>query len=95
MSLYSSANHLICTRSNSPAGPSVPVSFLKGGETCIVDRISGREEVRKHLAGLGFVNGAKINVVTVSKTGTILEVKGSRIAVDETMASKIICTVCE
>lgn len=67
----------------------VPCSFLKNGEFGAVTRISGNEEVRKFLSGLGFVQGTKIKVLINNSTGIIVEVKGSRVAVDNVMASKI------
>ena len=69
--------------------PTIPCSFLKVGECGSVAKISGNDEVRKFLAGLGFVQGTKIKAVSNNNTGLILEVKGSRVAVDTKMATKI------
>ena len=73
-------------------GQTMPLSFLKVGETGRIVRISGREDIRKHLEGLGFVNGTEVGIVSSNGTGYILDIKGSRIAVDTKMASKIVCT---
>ncbi len=69
--------------------PTVPSSFLKVGQTAVIDRVSGSEEVRKFLAGLGFVRGTEIKAVSNNDTGLIFEVKGARVAVDLKMAAKI------
>ena len=69
--------------------PTIPCSFLRVGETAAIEKVSGTEEVRKFLAGLGFVRGAVIKAVSNNHTGLILEVKGARVAVDPKMASKI------
>jgi ferrous iron transport protein A len=70
-------------------GPTVPVSLLKQGDAGVVMKISGKEEVRKFLAGLGFIAGTEIKIVSFNKTGVILDVKGSRIAIDGNMATRI------
>ena len=77
---------------NSPMpiqGTSIPVSFLKKGETGTVRAVSGKSDVKKFLEGLGFVPGTKIRIVNNDKSGHILEVKGSRIALDNSMAMRI------
>ena len=69
---------------------SIPVSLAKVGETGIVVRISGNPEVRKFLSDLGFTIGTRISTVSELKGNKILSVRGSRIAIDSTMASKIL-----
>ena len=69
---------------------SVPVSLAKVGETGIVVKISGNPEVRKFLSDLGFTIGTRISTVSDLKGNKILSVRGSRIAIDSTMASKIL-----
>ena len=48
-----------------------------------------REEVKKHLADLGFVAGAAVNVVASLGGNVIVKVKESRVAISEEMARKI------
>jgi ferrous iron transport protein A len=71
------------------SGPTVPLSLMKQGEKGVVMKVSGKEEVRKFLNGLGFTAGAEVKIVCLNNTGLILDVKGSRIAVDSQMASRI------
>ncbi len=73
-------------------GPSFPLSFLKDGESGMIEKISGNEEVRKHLAGLGFVTGTIVKVVHTINGNMILNVKESRIAIDVSLAAKIKCS---
>jgi ferrous iron transport protein A len=73
-------------------GPTIPISFLKQGDAGVVMKVSGREEIRKFLSGLGFIAGTKVRIVTFNNNGLILDVKGSRIAIDGSMASKIYVT---
>ena len=68
---------------------SIPVSMAKAGETGVVVRISGNQEVRKFLSDLGFTIGTTISTVSDINGNKILSVRGSRIAIDSGMASKI------
>ena len=71
-------------------GPQMPLSFLKNTERGEIIRISGKEDVRKYLSELGFLPGTVISVVNTVKGNIIVDVKGSRVAIDAAMASKII-----
>ena len=62
----------------------MPLTMAKAGETVTIQKITGKDEVRLHLAELGFVVGETITVVNV-----ILQVKEARIALDKTMAMRI------
>ena len=55
----------------------------------IIKQINGRDDVRQHLAELGFVPGAEVSVVSELGGNLILSVKESRIALDKTMAMRI------
>ncbi|MDR3074667.1 MAG: ferrous iron transport protein A [Candidatus Methanoplasma sp.] len=72
---------------NSESG--VPLVTAKVGEGGRVVRISGKPETRKFLCELGFIIGERISVVSENSGNLILDVKGSRIAMDRMMASKI------
>jgi len=72
------------------SGPQMPLSFLKNTERGEIIRISGKEDVRKYLSELGFLPGTVISVVNTVKGNIIVDVKGSRVAIDAAMASKII-----
>ncbi len=74
------------------AGPEVPLSFLKNNESGRISRISGKEEVRKYLTDIGFLQGTTIKTVNAVNGNVIVDVKGSKIAIDAKMASKIYVT---
>jgi ferrous iron transport protein A len=59
------------------------------GETVTIRRITGKDEVRQHLAELGFVVDSQVTVVSELAGNLILQVKESRIALDKTMANRI------
>lgn len=67
----------------------MPLSMAKSGEPVTIRRISGKDEVRQHLAELGFVVGGEVMVVNELGGNLILQVKDSRIALDKTMANRI------
>jgi ferrous iron transport protein A len=71
------------------SGSAIPASLMKRGESGTVSRVSGKSDIRRFLEGLGFVPGAMIRIVKSDLSGQILEVKGSRIALDSSMAMKI------
>lgn len=67
----------------------MPLSMAKPGETVTIRRITGRDEVRRHLAELGFVVNAAVTVVSELAGNLILQVKDSRVALDRAMANRI------
>ena len=67
----------------------MPLTMAVPGEPVTICRITGRDEVRQHLAELGFVVGAEIKVVSDLGGNLILNVKESRVALDKTMAMRI------
>ncbi|MGN1008482.1 MAG: ferrous iron transport protein A [Butyricicoccus sp.] len=67
----------------------MPLTMAKTGETVIIRKITGKDDVRQHLAELGFVVDSTITVVSEMAGNLILQVKDSRIALDKTMANRI------
>ena len=60
------------------------------GEKATILRISGKEETKKFLVGLGFVVGSTVSIVNRAGNDLILDVKGSKIAINGSMAMKIV-----
>lgn len=67
----------------------MPLSFAKVGESNIIKKISGNDEVRRHLENLGFVVGSDVSIVNSLAGNIIVKVKDSRIAINEDMARRI------
>ena len=67
----------------------LPLTMARPGETVIIRKITGRDEVRQHLAELGFVVDSDVTVVNTVGGNLILQVKDSRVALDKTMANRI------
>jgi ferrous iron transport protein A len=67
----------------------MPLTLANAGEENTILRVGGSAEVKKHLADLGFVAGAAVNVVSSLGGNVIVKVKESRVAISEEMARKI------
>ena len=67
----------------------MPLTMAKTGENVVIRRITDKDEVRQHLAELGFVVDETVTVVTELGGNLILRVKDSRVALDKTMACRI------
>ena len=67
----------------------MPLSMAKVGETVTIRKITGKDQIRQHLAELGFVVESDVTVVSELGSNLILQVKDSRVALDRTMANRI------
>ena len=67
----------------------MPLTMAKSGEKVTIPKISGKDEVRQHLAELGFVVDSDVTVVSEIAGNLIVQVKDSRIALDKSMANRI------
>lgn len=67
----------------------MPLTMAKAGDTVTIRKITGKDEVRLHLAELGFVVGSQVTVVNEIAGNLIVQVKESRLALDRTMANRI------
>ena len=67
----------------------MPLTMAGIGETNTISRIGGNEETRRILANLGFVAGAEVVVLSKIGGNVIVNVKDSRVAVNEDMARHI------
>ena len=70
-------------------GVIMPLTMAGIGETNTISRIGGNEETRRFLANLGFVAGAEVVVLSKIGGNVIVNVKDSRVAVNEDMARHI------
>lgn len=68
----------------------MPLTMARSGEENTVRQITGKDEVRRFLAGLGFVEGGKVTVVTHMAGNLIVNVKDTRVALSKGMASRIL-----
>ena len=67
----------------------MPLTMARPGETVTIRKITGKDEIRQHLAELGFVVDSDVTVVSEIAGNLILQVKDSRVALDKTMSNRI------
>ena len=68
----------------------MPLTMATMGEVNKIVKVGGNEETRRFLENLGFVAGTEITVVSSIGGILIVNVKDSRIAVNEDMARHIV-----
>ena len=71
------------------SGTMIPLNFAEVGKECVIRRIGGSPEVKKHLENLGFSIGGNATVINTIGGNVIVKVKESRVALDFSMANKI------
>ena len=77
-------------RASSAGASCQPMTFLRRGDTAQVVRVRGKGDVHHHLENLGFVEGTKVSVVSEQAGNFIVEIKGASVALDKSVAAKII-----
>lgn len=67
----------------------IPLTMAERGDPVTIRKITGKDDVRQHLAELGFVVDTEITVVAELGGNLIVQVKDSRVALDRGMANRI------
>ncbi len=67
----------------------MPLLLISDGERNTIRHIGGTPEVRRHLENLGFVVGGDVTVISKMGGNVIVNVKETRVAIDEKLAGKI------
>ena len=67
----------------------MPLTMATIGEVNTIRRVGGNEETKRFLENLGFVAGAEITVVSAIGGNVIVNIKDSRVAVNQDMARHI------
>lgn len=67
----------------------MPLNLAAAGETITVKRIRGKDDTRRFLSNLGFVEGGSVTVISEMGENLIVNVKDTRIALSRDMASRI------
>jgi len=68
----------------------MPLTLASIGEKNKILKIGGSPEVRAHLGDMGFVPGAAVSIVSRLGGNLIVNVKESRVALNEEMAKRIL-----
>ena len=67
----------------------MPLSMMNIGEKGMVTNVTGKDETRRFLENLGFVQGSEVTVVSDISGNMIVNMKDTRVAIDKTMANRI------
>ncbi|MDD4688347.1 MAG: FeoA family protein [Eubacteriales bacterium] len=68
----------------------MPLSMMKIGERKPIVKITGKDDTKRFLENLGFTEGSEIMIISVLAGNMIVNVKESRVAIDKSMANRII-----
>lgn len=67
----------------------MPLTMVNVGEVNKIRKIGGNEETRRFLENLGFVAGSELTVLSTIGGNVIVNIKDSRIAINQDMARHI------
>lgn len=68
----------------------MPLSMANTGEKKQILRVNGRDDTRRFLNNLGFIEGSEVTVISEIAGNMIVNIKESRVAIDKSMANRII-----
>ena len=68
----------------------MPLTLMQVGDNAQISRISGSDDTRRFLQNLGFVSQAAVELVNKLNGNVIVNIKDSRIAINEEMARHIL-----
>ena len=68
----------------------MPLTMATAGSQNTVKKITGKDEVRRFLESLGFVEGERVTVVSEMGGTLIVNIKEARIALSKNMAGRIL-----
>ena len=67
----------------------MPLTMVEIGESVIIKKISGRDDTKRVLESLGFIVGSEVTIVSKFGQNFIINVKDTRVALDQMMAKRI------
>ena len=68
----------------------MPLSLAKAGDVSCIKQLTGNDKTRRHLEDLGLVVGSDIMIVAEMAGNIIVNIKGSRLAIDKSLANNIL-----
>lgn len=68
----------------------VPLTMTNVGEVNKIRKIGGNEETRRFLENLGFVAGSEVMIISTIGGNVIVNIKDSRVAINQDMARHIL-----
>lgn len=67
----------------------MPLALATPGIQFKILKINGRSKAKNHLTNMGFIPGAKVELISINHGNIICKIKDSRVAVDRDLAMKI------
>lgn len=67
----------------------MPLTLCPTGHAAEIRKIGGKDEIKRFLSSLGFRPGERVTIVSENGGNLILNVKDSRIALDRSLAQRI------
>ena len=67
----------------------MPLTMAYIGTQLLIKKINGRDDTKRFLESLGFVTGSQVMVISKFGGNFIVNVKDTRVAIDESMAKRI------
>ena len=68
----------------------IPLTLVEKGTPYFIKRIQGKDEARRHLNNMGFIEGEEISVINELAGSLIIAVKEARVAINREMAARIV-----
>ena len=67
----------------------MPLTMEPVGQESKIQRVGGNDETKRFLANLGFVVGSEVTVISAIGGNVIVNIKDSRVAINQDMARHI------
>ena len=67
----------------------MPLTMAPVGQASKIQRVGGNDESKRFLANLGFVVGSEVTVISAIGGNVIVNIKDSRVAINQDMARHI------
>ena len=67
----------------------MPLTMAPVGQASKIQRVGGNDETKRFLANLGFVVGSEVTVISAIEGNVIVNIKDSRVAINQDMARHI------
>ena len=73
----------------STVGAQLPLAMVSQGSCVTIARVRGDQDFRLHMAELGFVENAEVEVMSRAGGSVLVKVKGASFAINQSTAMKI------
>lgn len=67
----------------------IPLTYADNDDVNVIRKVNGNPQMKKHLEDMGFVTGAVIKVVSRTGGNLIVNVKDTKVALDQQLAARI------